>query len=203
MTTLEQLHGLLAAEKGLLADSLVPQPPADDAIFGTLAAAGQRSRQRRDDYALLVESVLEGYLLHYASGRIVVPEDPDLCLLAGDQLYALGLVRLARLGDLGAVEELADLISLCAHVHALPASQGNEAWKLTGPLWSLTSLALAGGDWAEQRSVKDDVRARGRDVAARALEAARERARRLRFGAELERALIAFERAVSAVGSTT
>ena len=132
----------------------------------------------------------------------MVPEDPDLCLLAGDQLYALGLVRLARVGDLDAVEELADLISLCAHVHAVPSSDGDEPWALAGALWALTSLALAGGGWAEQRDVKEDVRARGSDDAAHALEVARDGARRLGLGAQLEQALIAFERAVSAGGST-
>ena len=34
-----------------------------------------------DDYALLVEAIHEGYLLHYAAGRVVQPEDPDLSLL--------------------------------------------------------------------------------------------------------------------------
>ena len=46
------------------------------------------------------------------------PEDPDLSLLAGDRLYALGLARLAELGDLEAVAELADVISLAAQAHA-------------------------------------------------------------------------------------
>jgi hypothetical protein len=34
--------------------------------------------------------------------------------MAGDRLYALGLARLAELGDLQAVGELADVISLAA-----------------------------------------------------------------------------------------
>ena len=46
------------------------------------------------------------------------PDDPDLALLAGDRLYALGLARLAELGDLDAVAELADVISLAAQAHA-------------------------------------------------------------------------------------
>ena len=79
---------------------------------GAVAAAGAVAG-RDEDYALLVEAIREGYLLHYASGRVVRPEDPDLSLLAGDRLYALGLERLAELGDLDAVGELADVISLC------------------------------------------------------------------------------------------
>ena len=51
-------------------------------------------------------------------GRVVRPEDPDLALLAGDRLYALGLERLAAIGDLDAVAELADVIALCAQAHA-------------------------------------------------------------------------------------
>ena len=49
---------------------------------------------------------------------MVRPDDPDLALLAGDRLYALGLARLAELGDLDAVAELADVISLAAQAHA-------------------------------------------------------------------------------------
>jgi hypothetical protein len=204
MTALARLHGLLVGERGLLAEALVPAPPGGDgSVFGTLAAAGARSRANRDDYALLVESVLEGYLLHYASGRIVVPEDPDLCLLAGDQLYALGLARLAGLGDLDAVQELADLISLCANAHALSSREGAEPWALTGALWALASLALAGGGWPEQREVKEAVRTHDPGAPARARGVARDGARRLGLGTQLEQALIAFEKAVSASGSTT
>jgi hypothetical protein len=67
---------------------------------------------------LLIEMILEGSRLHYGEPALVAPEDPDLRLLLGDQLYALGLQRLAELGDLQAVVELADLISLVAQAHA-------------------------------------------------------------------------------------
>ena len=46
------------------------------------------------------------------------PDDPDLALLAGDRLYALGLARLAELGDLEAVDVLAGVISRAAQAHA-------------------------------------------------------------------------------------
>ena len=46
------------------------------------------------------------------------PGDPDLALLAGDRLYALGLARLAELGDLEAVDVLAGVISRAAQAHA-------------------------------------------------------------------------------------
>ena len=47
----------------------------------------------------------------------MVGADADLALLAGDYLYALGLERLAALGDLEAVRELSDLISLSAQLN--------------------------------------------------------------------------------------
>ena len=101
---------------GLLAGSVAPA--TQDGRYGALAASGTRAAGREDDYALLVEAIREGYLLHYGMGRVVRPEDPDLSLLAGDRLYALGLARLAELGDLDAVSELADVISLAAQAHA-------------------------------------------------------------------------------------
>lgn len=69
------------------------------------------------EYALVIEAVREGYLLHYAEPRLLTGHDPDLALLAGDYLYALGIERLAALGDTEAVHRLADLISTCARLH--------------------------------------------------------------------------------------
>ena len=66
----------------------------------------------------VLESVREGYELHYGTPRAFAGMDDDLRLLAGDALYALGLSRLAETGDLAAVAELADLISACAQAHA-------------------------------------------------------------------------------------
>jgi hypothetical protein len=114
--SLERLALEVRTGGGLLADSV--SSPSQDGRFGALAATGRRTAGRADDYALLVEAIHEGYLLHYASGRVVRPEDPDLSLLAGDRLYAIGLARLAELGDLDAVAELADVISLAAQAHA-------------------------------------------------------------------------------------
>jgi hypothetical protein len=74
------------------------------------------------EYAFVIEAVREGYLLHYGEPRLLVGHDPDLALLAGDYLYALGIERLARLGDTEAVHALADLISACAQLH----SEGRE-----------------------------------------------------------------------------
>ena len=84
-----------------------------------LAAAGPRARGREREYELLLEMILEGYRLHYDEPMVVRTPDVDLALLLGDQLYALGLSRLAALGDLDAVAELADVISLAAQAQTV------------------------------------------------------------------------------------
>lgn len=76
-----------------------------------------------EEYAPVVESVREGYLLHYGEPRILSGHDDDLGLLAGDYLYALGIERLAAMGDARAVGVLAELIGRCAQLHA----EGREA----------------------------------------------------------------------------
>lgn len=108
----------LSAQGGLLAQSV--QAGGQDGTGGLAQAAarGPRAAGRETEYALLLEMILEGSRLHYGSPRVVHAPDPDLALLLGDQLYALGLARLAALGDLAAVSELADVISLVAQAHA-------------------------------------------------------------------------------------
>jgi hypothetical protein len=83
----------------------VVDPPAESAF----APPGE--------YAFAIEAVREGYLLHYGEPRLLAGHDADLALLAGDYLYALGIERLAQLGDTAAVHVLADLISTCAQLH--------------------------------------------------------------------------------------
>ncbi len=80
--------------------------PGDEAAF---APPGE--------YALVLEAVREGYLLHYGESRLLSAHDADLALLAGDYLYALGIERLAALGDTETVLLLADLISTSAQLH--------------------------------------------------------------------------------------
>jgi hypothetical protein len=89
--------------------------------------------------AFVLEAVREGYLLHYGEPRAFDRMDEDLRLLAGDALYALGLARLAETGDLAAVAELADLISLCAQAESEGAREGVPA------LWRGSAERLARG----------------------------------------------------------
>ncbi len=132
MSALARLGALLRAEGGLLSATVVS---AD----GTPEPHGAAVAARGEDYALLVEAIREGYLQHYGRGRVVQPDDPDLALLAGDRLYALGLARLAELGDLAAVAELADVISLAAQAHA----EGDPA--RADAVWEAAAAAVRSG----------------------------------------------------------
>jgi hypothetical protein len=111
---------------------------AEEPVLGPLAAAGPRAAAAPAEYALVVEAVREGYLLHYAEPRLLAGHDPDLALLAGDYLYALGIERLAALGDTKAVHELADLISTCAQLH----TEGRE--DEVAAVWERSIQAIAG-----------------------------------------------------------
>jgi hypothetical protein len=82
-------------------------------------------------FALGIESIYEGYLLHYGRPRLFSPADRDAAVLLGDYLYAHGLVRITALGDVDAVERLAELLSLCAHLRAEGQGGDGEAWAST------------------------------------------------------------------------
>jgi hypothetical protein len=138
--SLERLAREVRDQGGLLAGSV--QATSQDGRYGALAAG------RGEDYALLVEAIHEGYLLHYASGRVVRPEEPDLALLAGDRLYALGLARLAELGDLEAVAELADVISLAAQAQAEGDSERAAA------VWEAGVRAVGDGPSPDHEAAK-------------------------------------------------
>jgi hypothetical protein len=196
--TLERL-GHFISEEEVLRDSIrEAAAPSFGLAFGALAAAGERASTKAREYELVVESVLEGYLLHYARGRVVDPSDPDLRLLCGDYLYAFGLSRLARLGDLEAVGELADLISLCAQVHATPVEEASPSPRRTGGLWSIAALAIASGPWPEHEDAKRAARDGDPEAGENAHRVATDRARKVGVEPQLKRALIAFERALAA-----
>jgi hypothetical protein len=89
------------------------------------------SRLADDRFALGVESIYEGYLLHYGRPRLFSPADRDVAVLLGDYLYAHGLVRVTALGDVEAVERLAELLSLCAHLRAEGEGGDGRAWAET------------------------------------------------------------------------
>lgn len=113
---LRALAEQLRAEDTPIATHVVD--PVEPPALGELAASGPGAAAAPAEYALVVEAVREGYLLHYEEPRLLAGHDADLALLAGDYLYALGLDRLATLGDTRAVTILSDLISECARLHA-------------------------------------------------------------------------------------
>jgi len=123
-----------------------------------LAAAGPRARGNEREYELLLEMILEGYRLHYDEPVIVHTPDADLALLLGDQLYALGLSRLAVLGDLEAVAELADVISLAAQ-----ARTASDA-ELAGAIWDAGATSVGWG--ASDAHAEAKARARAQDPSA-------------------------------------
>jgi hypothetical protein len=107
-------------ESPLWAAALRPRPEREElAIFSPLAD---------ERFALGIESIYEGYLLHYGRARLFEPADRDGAVLLGDYLYAHGLVRITALGDVQAVERLAELLSLCAHLRAEGEGGDGEAW---------------------------------------------------------------------------
>jgi hypothetical protein len=94
-------------------------------------------------HALGVETIYEGYLLHYGRPRLFAPADPEDALLLGDYLYAHGLVRVAELHDVAAVADLAALISVCAQLRAEGAEGDDVAWAATAALAGTEGLAVA------------------------------------------------------------
>jgi hypothetical protein len=160
---LERLAAVVRDDGGLLAGALLEDGGGTaDGRLGDLAAAGPRARGRADDLSLVVEAVHEGYLLHYGTSRLFDTRDADLALLAGDRLYAFGLARLAAIGDLEAVAELADVISLTAQAQA----EGDP--ERAAAVWAAGARAVGHGTGDEHEAAKAAARA-GSGGAVRAL----------------------------------
>jgi hypothetical protein len=182
---LEALAVQLRADESVISPQ-VTDPEQAEPAFGLLAAAGPRAAKAPAEYSLLVESIREGYLLHYGEPRVVVGADADLALLAGDYLYALGLDRLAALGDLEAIRELADLISLSAQLH--DGYTDEAARRGAKALWLGSVTVVASGTTPGHEQGKSALR-EGRPGAPSALwEAARGTALDSGLGDRLERA---------------
>jgi hypothetical protein len=124
------------AESALWADCLLEDSDRDRSpVFSSLGEAR---------YALGLETIYEGYLVHYGRPRLFAPSDDDTALLLGDYLYAHGVARISALQEVAAVADLAELISLCSQVRA-------EESEEDGPLWAATAALLG-------RGVLDDAR---------------------------------------------
>ncbi len=110
-----------------------------------------------------METIYEGYLLHYGRSRLFAPPDHDTALLLGDYLYAHGLVRINDAGTVEAVADLAALISVCARLRADGLPGDGEAWAATASTLGEGPVARSG--WT----------ADGAEPVERALEAHRRR----------------------------
>ena len=126
----ETIAAAAAAESRLWAAALSPDAEQmREPVFSPLAPAG---------HALGLETIYEGYLVHYGRPRLFAPPDDDTTLLLGDYLYAHGLVHIAASGEVAAVADLAELISLCAQSRA----EGRDG---DGAAWAATSALLGSG----------------------------------------------------------
>jgi len=118
-------------ESTLWAAALRPETERDDTpVFSTLAPGR---------YALGLESIYEGYLLHHGRPRLFAPADSDTAILLGDYLYAHGLVRVAAHREVAVVSDLAELVSLCSQLRA-------EERDGDGAAWAGTVALLGNGD---------------------------------------------------------
>jgi hypothetical protein len=132
-------------------------------------------------YALGLETIYEGYLLHYGRPRLFAPKDRDTALLLGDYLYAHGLVRIAVFEVVDAVADLAALISLCAQLRAEGAEGDGAAWAATAALLGMGALeegCAALREWGDPEPLASLAReAGGADRVTRALASHRSRVR--------------------------
>src|ERR1044072_9507161 len=125
MTTLwDTIAAEATAESPLWAQALRPGVERElEPVFSPLG---------EERFALGLETIYEGYLVHYGEPRLFAPPDPLKALLLGDYLYAHGLVRIGEFGNVDAVADLSELISLCSQLRAENA--GGD-----GPLWAATA----------------------------------------------------------------
>lgn len=109
-----------ARESALWAAALRPEGEREEMpVFSPLAEAR---------FGLGLESIYEGYLLHFGRPRLFAPADADTAILLGDYLYAHGLVRMAAHGEVAVVGDLSELISLCAQLRAEQREDDGAAW---------------------------------------------------------------------------
>ncbi len=119
------------SSRELAAELREPAEGELEPVFSRLTAA---------PYRLGLETIYEGYLVHYGHPRLFEPADDDAELVLGDYLYAQGLARIAALGEVGAVGDLAELISLCAQGRAEKRDGDGAAWAATAALLGRNGL---------------------------------------------------------------
>jgi hypothetical protein len=131
----ETIAAEAAAESPLWAKALLSEADqVRERVFSPLAPA---------EHALGLETIYEGYLVHFGRARLFALVDPDEALLLGDYLYAHGLVRVSVTGDVAAVADLAELISLCSQARAEGRNGDGDAWAATAALLGSGDLTAA------------------------------------------------------------
>ena len=112
-----------SAESPVWAEALRPSAEQErEPVFSPLAPP---------EHALGLETIYEGYLVHFGRSRLFAPDDGDTAILLGDYLYAHGLVHIAGSGDVKAVADLAELISHCSQLRADGLDGDGQAWVAT------------------------------------------------------------------------
>ena len=177
-TSLAGLSALLRDGENVITPSV--RDTDEEPTLGALAASGPRAAEAPEEYKVLVEAIREGYLLHYETPRLIEGADDDLRLLAGDYLYALGLEKLAARGDLDAVRELADLISISAQVHA--ENGDRTPGRLAAALWLAVTVAVGAGSTPEHERAKEALRRAEPDAADLLIRSATKTARQTGMG---------------------
>ncbi|HEY2355148.1 MAG TPA: hypothetical protein VGH79_09660 [Gaiellaceae bacterium] len=127
----DEIAGGAAEESSLWADCLRAEPDRT-AVFSPLGAP---------QHALGLETIYEGYLVHYGRSRVFEPPDDDTALLLGDYLYAHGLVRIAEAREVDAVADLSELISLSSQLRAEEKDGDGALWAATSALLGRRALA--------------------------------------------------------------
>ena len=121
----------------------VTLPPARRLLLPVFSPLGEAR------FALGLETIYEGYLVHYGRPRLFASTDRDTAILLGDYLYAHGLVRISGQEDVAAVANLSELISLCSLLQG--EKKGGD-----GPLWAAHAALLAqGGLDAARNALRD------------------------------------------------
>ncbi len=92
-------------------------------------ARPRTARASTTRFALGVETIYEGYLVHHATSRVFDPADREQAILLGDYLYAAGLVEICRAGDLRAVTTLAELIATVSDRRSRGLTDDSTAWE--------------------------------------------------------------------------
>ena len=134
-----------SAPSASLWETIAREAERESALWGAALRAPEARDPTRvfsplgeERFALGLESIYEGYLVHHGRPRLFHPPDHDTALLLGDYLYAHGLVRIAAFQEVDVVADLAELLSVCAQLRA-------EGRAGDGAVWAGTVASLAAG----------------------------------------------------------